>query len=169
MRYKGIVFLLIFLAVVYVSAGNGKLNMANESISVIPPARVTADVTYEIRGTNDMLLFFDIRVDYTDASGQTVVETVDQLPWSESIGTVTVPFTAIIDLTLTARESADERTGCYTFGLEPMVVYTTTDGQCNRFVNVGKVLFSKDQIEKFQKKFLERDFKRIVEIKAAEK
>lgn len=130
------------------------------------PTESTADVVYEIGGGADFLLIFDAEVKYTDAEGKTATEKISSLPWSKELTGIELPYTAEMDITLTARESYEEK-DLYEVGFGNAISYETSDGRTYGSLNVSRQTFGKDKMAQYQELMLSKSFRTEVEIPAA--
>ena len=79
-------------------------NQSGPDTDPVTPTENTVDVAYAIGGGADFLLIFDAEVTYTDAAGKTATEKISSLPWSKELTGLALPYTAKMEITLTARE-----------------------------------------------------------------
>ena len=84
-------------------------NQSGPDTDPVTPTENTVDVAYAIGGGADFLLIFDAEVTYTDAAGKTATEKISSLPWSKELTGLALPYTAKMEITLTARESYEEK------------------------------------------------------------
>jgi hypothetical protein len=91
------------------------------------PADVSADVTYSVNDGADMVVLFDITVEYTDATG-TKSEAIASLPWSKSVHVAKIPFTASLKVTYVAKSNYAQK-DVYAVGFGSGISYRTSDGQ----------------------------------------
>ena len=103
-------------------------NQPGPDTDPVTPTENTVDVAYAIGGGADFLLIFDAEVKYTDATGKTATEKISSLPWSKELTGLALPYTAKMEITLTARESYEEKEQ-YELGFGHAISYETSDGR----------------------------------------
>ena len=146
-------------------AGCDKENKTDDPGST-DPIENTADVTYAIDGGADFLLIFDAEVKYTDAVGKTATEKISSLPWSKELTGFELPYTAEMDITLTARENYEEK-DLYEVGFGNAIFSETSDGRTYGSLNISRQTFGKDKMAQYQELMLSKSFRTEVEIPAA--
>ncbi len=124
-------------------------NQPGPDTDPVTPTENTVDVAYAIGGGADFLLIFDAEVKYTDATGKTATEKISSLPWSKELTGLALPYTAKMEITLTARESYEEKEQ-YELGFGHAISYETSDGRTYGGLNVSKQTVGKDKIAKYQ-------------------
>ena len=102
---------------------------------------------------------------YTDAAGKTATEKISSLPWSKELTGLALPYTAKMEITLTARESYEEKEQ-YELGFGHAISYETSDGRTYGGLNVSKQTVGKDKIAKYQELMLSKSLQTTIEIPA---
>ena len=123
-------------------------NQPGPDTDPVTPTENTVDVAYAIGGGADFLLIFDAEVKYTDATGKTATEKISSLPWSKELTGLALPYTAKMEITLTARESYEEKEQ-YELGFGHAISYETSDGRTYGGLNVSKQTVGKDKIANY--------------------
>jgi hypothetical protein len=90
------------------------------------PTDVSADVTYYVEDQADMLLLFDINVEYKDANG-TQTTTITSLPWNTKVSIPKLPFSAYVKVSYTAKTDYPQK-DTYTVGSGSGIGYKTSQG-----------------------------------------
>ena len=140
-------------------------NQPGPDTDPVTPTENTVDVAYAICGGADFLLIFDAEVKYTDATGKTATEKISSLPWSKELTGLALPYTAKMEITLTARESYEEKEQ-YELGFGHAISYETSDGRTYGGLNVSKQTVGKDKIAKYQELMLSKSLQTTIEIPA---
>ena len=140
-------------------------NQPGPDTDPVTPTENTVDVAYAIGGGADFLLIFDAEVKYTDATGKTATEKISSLPWSKELTGLALPYTAKMEITLTARESYEEKEQ-YELGFGHAISYETSDGRTYGGLNVSKQTVGKDKIAKYQELMLSKSLQTTIEIPA---
>ena len=138
-------------------------NQSGPDTDPVTPTENTVDVAYAIGGGADFLLIFDAEVKYTDAAGKTATEKISSLPWSKELTGLALPYTAKMEITLTARESYEEKEQ-YELGFGHAISYETSDGRTYGGLNVSKQTVGKDKIAKYQELMLSKSLQTTIEI-----
>ena len=138
-------------------------NQPGPDTDPVTPTENTVDVAYAIGGGADFLLIFDAEVKYTDATGKTATEKISSLPWSKELTGLALPYTAKMEITLTARESYEEKEQ-YELGFGHAISYETSDGRTYGGLNVSKQTVGKDKIAKYQELMLSKSLQTTIEI-----
>lgn len=154
--------LMLFAAATFASCdkNNGENDNGNGNGE---PTEQTADVSYKFDGGADYLTIFNVQIKYTDVAGKTVTEEVKSLPWEKSLTSVKLPFTASIELSLTAIENYEEKDK-YELGQGFAILYNTSDGRTYGSMNSGKTTIGKDKIAAYQEKIINSEKSASVEI-----
>ncbi|WP_291529570.1 hypothetical protein [Bacteroides sp. UBA939] len=118
----------------------------------------TSEVTYVITGGVDMLSLFILTAVYTDASGKKATESITTFPWVKTIS-VTTPFNAILDVEKIpiVDYAVKEK-----YGVE---IHTAISFSGFQSYDTGKSTIGADKVKDYQKKFVERNFKKEETIK----
>ena len=124
-------------------------NQSGPDTDPVTPTENTVDVAYAIGGGADFLLIFDAEVTYTDAAGKTATEKISSLPWSKELTGLALPYTAKMEITLTARESYEEKEQ-YELGFGHAISYETSYCRTYGGLNFSKQTVGKDKIAKYQ-------------------
>ncbi len=133
-------------------------NQSGPDTDPVTPTENTVDVAYAIGGGADFRSFFDAEVKYTDAAGKTATEKISSLPWSKELTGLALPYTAKMEITLTARESYEEKEQ-YELGVGHAISYETSDGRTYGGLNVSKQTVGKDKIAKYQELMLSKSLR----------
>lgn len=127
------------------------------------PQEQTATVSYKFDGGADFLTLFNVQIQYTDAAGETVTEDVKALPWEKSLASVKLPYTASMELIMTAAEDYEEK-DLYEVGKGFAIYYQTSDGRVYGSMGSSTMTIAKDKVAAYQEKTLASENKTSVEI-----
>lgn len=133
-----------------------------------PEEKVTADVTYNVAGEQDLLTVSTITVKYTGKDGNEVEETVTALPWKKEIKEIEVPFTATLKIFYALKSGLSLDKDTYKLGYGSGIAYTTTDGQFKYFSGSSSMTIAKDKVEEYIALLEERSHESSEEITASE-
>ena len=162
---KNLILLLLSIALLLpVSCGTNpkKADQSKEQdkAEVAATQPKTREVTYVIAGGVDMPSLFILTAVYTDASGKEARESITTLPWEKTIS-VTTPFNAMLDVERipSVDYAVKEK---YEVELHTAISYSSGNSSINTSTNTGtsKSTIGANKVIDFQKKFVERSFKK---------
>ncbi|MDR2358215.1 MAG: hypothetical protein LBD87_00245 [Prevotellaceae bacterium] len=110
-----------------------------------PLPAITADITYELSGGEDIINLFDISVTYTNATGSQAKETVAALPWSKKVTVGSIPFTAKMAATYSGKSDYPEKSQ-YKVGMGGGISYSTSAGKSESALVASNLTVGKDRI-----------------------
>ncbi|MDR2449934.1 MAG: hypothetical protein LBD52_08255 [Prevotellaceae bacterium] len=109
------------------------------------PEKITANITYELSGGENITDLFGINVTWTDATGSQAQETVTVLPWEKTVSVDSIPFTATMSVTYSGKSDYPDKSA-YKVGMGGGISYRTSAGNFGSASVASTITVSNDRI-----------------------